>query len=28
VCSRSGHATLSVQAIQARPGIPGHSVTP
>jgi len=28
VCSQRGHATLSVQAIQARPGIPGHSVTP
>ena len=28
VCSQSGHATLSVQAIQARPGIPGHSMTP
>ena len=28
VCSQRGHATLSVQAIQARPGIPGHSMTP
>ena len=28
VCSQRGHATLSVQAIEARPGIPGHSVTP
>jgi hypothetical protein len=28
VCSQRGHASLSVQAIQARPGIPGHSVTP
>ena len=28
VCSQRGHATLSVQAIQARPGIPGYSVTP
>jgi len=28
VCSQRGHATLTVQAIQARPGIPGHSVTP
>jgi hypothetical protein len=28
VCSQRGHATLSVQAIQARPGIPGHVVTP
>ena len=28
VCSQRGHATLSVQAIQARPGIPGHIVTP
>ena len=28
VCSQRGHASLSVQAIQARPGIPGHSMTP
>ena len=28
VCSQRGHASLSVQAIQARPGIPGQSVTP
>ena len=28
VCSQRGHATLSVQAIQARPGIPGHIMTP
>jgi hypothetical protein len=28
VCTQRGHASLSVQAIQARPGIPGHSVTP
>ena len=28
VCSLRGHASLSVQAIQARPGIPGHSMTP
>ena len=28
VCSQRGHVSLSVQAIQARPGIPGHSVTP
>ena len=28
VCSQRGHATLSVQAIQARPGIPGYSATP
>jgi Protein of unknown function (DUF4232) len=28
VCSQRGHTTLSVQAIQARPGIPGHIVTP
>lgn len=26
--SQRGHASLSVQAIQARPGIPGHSMTP
>jgi hypothetical protein len=28
VCSQRGHASLSVQAIQARPGIPGHNMTP
>lgn len=28
VCSQRGHASLSVQAIQARPGIPGHGMTP
>jgi hypothetical protein len=28
VCSQRGHASLSVQAMQARPGIPGHSMTP
>ena len=28
VCSQRGHATLSVQAIQARPGIPGYTTTP
>jgi Protein of unknown function (DUF4232) len=28
VCAQRGHASLSVQAIQARPGIPGYSVTP
>ena len=28
VCSQRGHVSLSVQAIQARPGIPGHTVTP
>jgi hypothetical protein len=28
VCSQRGHAILSVQAIQARPGIPGHIMTP
>ena len=28
VCSQRGHASLSVQAIQARPGIPGHIMTP
>jgi hypothetical protein len=26
VCSRKGHVSLSVQAIQARPGIPGHTM--
>ncbi len=25
VCSSKGHASLSVQAIQARPGVPGHA---
>jgi hypothetical protein len=28
VCAQRGHASLSVQAIQARPGIPGHIMTP
>jgi len=28
VCSQRGHASLSVQAIQARPVIPGQSMTP
>ena len=28
VCSQRGHASLSVQAIQARPGIPGYTMTP
>ena len=28
VCTQRGHVSLSVQAIQARPGIPGQSVTP
>jgi hypothetical protein len=28
VCSQRGHASLSVQAIQARPGIPGRSMAP
>jgi hypothetical protein len=28
VCSQRGHAALSVQAIQARPGIPGYSMAP
>ena len=28
VCTQRGHASLSVQAIQARPGIPGYTVTP
>jgi hypothetical protein len=28
VCTQRGHASLSVQAIQARPGIPGHRMTP
>jgi hypothetical protein len=26
VCSRKGHVSLSVQAIQARPGIPGYTM--
>jgi Protein of unknown function (DUF4232) len=28
VCSEQGHASLSVQAIQARPGVPGYSMMP
>jgi hypothetical protein len=28
VCSERGYASLTVQAIQARPGIPGHGMTP
>ena len=28
VCSKKGHVSLSVQAIQARPGIPGHTIMP
>jgi Protein of unknown function (DUF4232) len=28
VCSGRGHASLSVQAIQARPGVPGHATMP
>jgi Protein of unknown function (DUF4232) len=28
VCSQRGNAILTVQAIQARPGIPGHGITP
>ena len=28
LCSQRGHASLRVQAIQARPGIPGYGVTP
>jgi hypothetical protein len=28
VCSQRGYASLTVQAIQARPGIPGHGMTP
>lgn len=28
VCSKTGHVSLSVQAIQARPGIPGHTMMP
>ena len=28
VCSQQGHTSLSVQAIQARPGVPGYSMAP
>jgi hypothetical protein len=28
VCSKRGHVSLSVQAIQARPGIPGYTMAP
>jgi hypothetical protein len=28
VCSGKGHVSLRVQAIQARPGVPGHTLTP
>jgi hypothetical protein len=28
VCAQKGHASLTVQAIQARPGIPGYTMTP
>ncbi len=28
VCSQKGQVSLSVQAIQARPGVPGYTVTP
>ena len=28
VCSEKGHVSLSVQAIQARPGVPGYTMTP
>ena len=28
VCSGRGHASLSVQAIQARPGVPGYATVP
>ena len=28
VCSHRGHVSLSVQAIQARPGVPGYTLTP
>ena len=28
VCSGRGHASLSVQAIQARPGVPGYAMMP
>ena len=28
VCSKKGHSSLSVQAIQARAGVPGYTMTP
>ncbi len=28
VCSKKGHVSLSVQAIQARPGVPGYAMMP
>jgi hypothetical protein len=28
VCSKKGHVSLSVQAVQARPGVPGYTMTP
>ena len=28
VCSEKGHVSLRVQAIQARPGVPGYTMTP
>jgi hypothetical protein len=28
VCSQKGQVSLSVQAIQARPGVPGYTVAP
>jgi len=28
VCSEKGRASLSVQAIQARPGVPGYPIMP
>ena len=28
VCSKKGRSSLSVQAIQARPGVPGHTMVP
>ena len=28
VCSKKGHVSLSVQAVQARPGVPGYTTTP
>jgi Protein of unknown function (DUF4232) len=28
VCSQKGHVSLRVQAIQARPGVPGYTMTP
>ena len=28
VCSSQGPVSLSVQAIQARPGVPGYAMTP